>query len=347
MNEDLAETPPATRLLFIGLWTLADREGRLGDRPKRINAALFPFDSFNIDSMLNELESLKFISRYEIDGSRYIQIANFTKHQVPHHKEVASEIPAPPGAPQVTRHPYDVSEQDRQAVFKRDGMRCLKCGSSGPLSLDHIVPLGSGGGNEASNLQTLCKSCNSAKGNTVADYRNVASTLKQDKGEYGASCRSDSLIPDSLNLIPDSPIKNKAQAPAARKRAASFDAKAIELPEWLDAELWSRWVDDRKARKKPISEEAARLQFLKLDELRLSGRTPKEVIEHSIANGYQGLFPPPRASPSAQAVAPPTVPISPAVQETKRMLEADEARWAEIKRQRAERKAREAREQRT
>ena len=35
-NEFLAEMPCEVRLLFIGLWTLADREGRLEDRPKRI-----------------------------------------------------------------------------------------------------------------------------------------------------------------------------------------------------------------------------------------------------------------------------------------------------------------------
>ena len=39
-NETLGELPALTRLLFIGLWCLADREGRLQDRPKRIKKEL-------------------------------------------------------------------------------------------------------------------------------------------------------------------------------------------------------------------------------------------------------------------------------------------------------------------
>ena len=35
-NDELVELPFATRLLFIGLWTIADREGRMVDRPKKI-----------------------------------------------------------------------------------------------------------------------------------------------------------------------------------------------------------------------------------------------------------------------------------------------------------------------
>ena len=42
-NEQLAECSFAARLLFVGLWTLADREGRLEDRPRRIRAQVFPY----------------------------------------------------------------------------------------------------------------------------------------------------------------------------------------------------------------------------------------------------------------------------------------------------------------
>ena len=97
-NEHLADLPFECRLLFIGLWTLADREGRLEDRPKRIKAAIFPYNDVDVDASLRELEENEevFIVRYEVDGSNYIQINNFVKHQSPHHKEVASTIPAIP-----------------------------------------------------------------------------------------------------------------------------------------------------------------------------------------------------------------------------------------------------------
>jgi hypothetical protein len=93
-NEVLAELPALSRLLFIGLWTLADREGRLEDRPKRIKADLFPYEEqVDVESMLTELSAKGFVIRYVVDGHRFVQIANFSKHQDPHYKEKASEIP--------------------------------------------------------------------------------------------------------------------------------------------------------------------------------------------------------------------------------------------------------------
>lgn len=59
----------------------------------------------------------------------------------------------------------------RAAVLARDGHRCLKCGSTEGLTLDHIVPRSKGGRSHRENLQTLCESCNAEKGNAVRDYR--------------------------------------------------------------------------------------------------------------------------------------------------------------------------------
>jgi hypothetical protein len=93
-NEELVELPFATRLLFIGLWTLADREGRLEDKPKRIKMHLFPADDIDVDAALDELQASGFLARYEIDGARYIQVLAFRKHQNPHRDERPSSIPA-------------------------------------------------------------------------------------------------------------------------------------------------------------------------------------------------------------------------------------------------------------
>ena len=95
-NEDLADCSFETRLLFIGLWTLADRDGRLEDRPKRIKASVFPYDNVDIDACLSDLESRGFIVRYASDCGDCISIANFVKHQNPHHKEIPSILPSPP-----------------------------------------------------------------------------------------------------------------------------------------------------------------------------------------------------------------------------------------------------------
>jgi hypothetical protein len=43
LNDELAECEPLARILFAGLWCIADREGRLEDRPKRIKAEVLPY----------------------------------------------------------------------------------------------------------------------------------------------------------------------------------------------------------------------------------------------------------------------------------------------------------------
>lgn len=92
----LVELPTETRLLFPGLWTLADREGRLEDKPKQIKMEIFPADNFDVETMLAQLAAANLITRYQVEGKRYIQVVNFAKHQNPHRDEKASTIPPPP-----------------------------------------------------------------------------------------------------------------------------------------------------------------------------------------------------------------------------------------------------------
>ncbi len=102
LNEILAECHPLARILFEGLWVIADRAGRMPDRPKKIKAEVLPYDDCDVDDLLNELASKydddgspAFIIRYQADSHRYIQVVHFTEHQNPHIKEAASTIPAP------------------------------------------------------------------------------------------------------------------------------------------------------------------------------------------------------------------------------------------------------------
>src|SRR6188768_363625 len=107
LHEGLAEIPAMARLLFIGLWTQADREGLVEDRPKRIKASIFPYDSCDIEKLLNELAKGGFIIRYKANANRSVedissraaeqpnslailQIKNFKKHQVINVKEPES-----------------------------------------------------------------------------------------------------------------------------------------------------------------------------------------------------------------------------------------------------------------
>ena len=83
LNDELAEVEPLGRLLFAGLWTVADREGRLRDSPKKIKACVLPYDDCDIDKLLNDLWGRRFITRYSVDGEGYIAVLNWKKHQIP------------------------------------------------------------------------------------------------------------------------------------------------------------------------------------------------------------------------------------------------------------------------
>lgn len=96
-NELLGTDDPFLTLLFISLWTLADKAGRLEDRPLRIKAETFPYrENMDVNGYLTQLEQMGFIDRYEADGMKIISICKFEEHQSPHSTEKASQLPAKP-----------------------------------------------------------------------------------------------------------------------------------------------------------------------------------------------------------------------------------------------------------
>lgn len=102
-NEELAECSVWARFIFPGLWMLADKNGVLEDRPKRIKAELLPFDSQEIDPLLSELAGRMLIVRFQKDGASYIWIPGFAKHQAPHYSEKSIGI-MPPQFPESGGH---------------------------------------------------------------------------------------------------------------------------------------------------------------------------------------------------------------------------------------------------
>jgi hypothetical protein len=66
-----------------------------------------------------------------------------------------------------------IMNQLRPIVYARDGYKCLKCGSTKNLSLDHIIPMIKGGLTVIENLQTLCTKCNSSKHTKTISYLTI------------------------------------------------------------------------------------------------------------------------------------------------------------------------------
>ena len=128
-DDFIAELEPIERLFFIGLFTQADRNGRLEDRPRRLKAQILPFDDTDADKILTRLNahSERFIIRYEVEGKRYIQIRTFELHQKPHHQEPDSVIPTIDKLETSVIKPKSVGDSPTQSVYKGGFSRSLSC----------------------------------------------------------------------------------------------------------------------------------------------------------------------------------------------------------------------------
>jgi hypothetical protein len=99
-DEKLGTVEPVVRLLFMGLISQADDEGRLNGHPSLIKSLIFPYDHGIDVSDVNDwisllaLDERKLIQRYEVDHQKYILITNFKKHQTIN-KPQKSKLPPP------------------------------------------------------------------------------------------------------------------------------------------------------------------------------------------------------------------------------------------------------------
>jgi len=69
----------------------------------------------------------------------------------------------------ITKRARHIPNSVRNDVLARDGYQCVYCGGTDDLAIDHIFPFSRGGSNTPDNLQVLCRSCNSSKGDSIPD----------------------------------------------------------------------------------------------------------------------------------------------------------------------------------
>jgi hypothetical protein len=68
-------------LVYEGLWTQADSEGRFEWKPRQLKLDILPFLDFDMDAMLAALAGDGFIRAYEVSGKKYGEIPSFSEHQ--------------------------------------------------------------------------------------------------------------------------------------------------------------------------------------------------------------------------------------------------------------------------
>lgn len=167
------ETGLPIRVAFAGLWCAADREGRFLWKIRRLKSQILPYDDVDFAALMSALLGKGFVERYGPDGE-YGLIPSFKTHQHINQREAQSTIPGPADEDARARtctHVQDITTPNgvnltakiRQKVYDRDGRKCVRCGATEDLTVDHIFPRSIGGTHALANLRTLCRSCNSAR----------------------------------------------------------------------------------------------------------------------------------------------------------------------------------------
>lgn len=84
-DEILGQLSPLDRLLFLGMISLADDEGRMKGNPIWVRNQIFAYDeTITVDKVtisINNLHKIKRIRVYGSDTQTYIEVLNFNKHQ--------------------------------------------------------------------------------------------------------------------------------------------------------------------------------------------------------------------------------------------------------------------------
>lgn len=135
---------PLARLLFIGLWCEADREGRFQWSPRSLKLRYLPADDCDGHALLDELAREGLITYRDTEGDQCGWVVDFDQWQ----------------GTGVLREP--ISDALRSRILERD-RGCCWCGAADDLHVDHVVPVSRGGDNSDANLRALCGSCNSSK----------------------------------------------------------------------------------------------------------------------------------------------------------------------------------------
>lgn len=99
-DEELATaTSRDARLLYVGLWNLADEHSRLRGDPRFIKGKVFAYDDDltppEVDLLLDELARAGKVVRYRVGGARFLHLPKLAKHQRLEPEKVPSRLPGP------------------------------------------------------------------------------------------------------------------------------------------------------------------------------------------------------------------------------------------------------------
>lgn len=97
-DEEFGSLSSQAKILFIGLFSNADDEGRLRANPAYLKSTIFMYDPIDIDEVKiirdEVVKKMSSVFLYTVDGKDYIQLKNWDEYQKQHKDRiVASTLP--------------------------------------------------------------------------------------------------------------------------------------------------------------------------------------------------------------------------------------------------------------
>jgi hypothetical protein len=132
------------KLLYLGMTQVADREGRLLDKPFEIGVEVWPWAPAEAGKLIEEMVAVGLVARYRVGETACLAYpsAAWKRHQRPHPKEQPSRIPrnpleseaaegAPQGAPRSSPGITQVLPSREKVLPSREKVVPSRAGSSG------------------------------------------------------------------------------------------------------------------------------------------------------------------------------------------------------------------------
>jgi hypothetical protein len=260
-SESMGRVSRDARLLFILLWTMADDEGRLRGNADMLASSLYPYDRQPelpelIEVWLDELAGGDdpCIQRYAVNGSHYVLVRHWSKHQKMS-RSFPSSLPPPivdNAAPPASSPP----QKPRSKSAKNDT-------PEGPPN----EPNGKAVESESSDKVVR---------------RSVSST------DTSGSTHECVPVGMGMGVMNGNGSGEKPRVRANKPRDAVLPEP---LPDWIPLDAWTGFVDMRQRIHKPLTAHAVQLAIGKLASLMRDGSPPREVLERSTFNAWTGLWP--------------------------------------------------------
>jgi hypothetical protein len=276
-SERMAGLSRDARLLFIGLWNLADDWGRFRAHPSLIRGELFAYDDdADVAAWLQTLVDVGVVRLYTIAGQRYGQVANFQEHQKID-KRAASRIPAEPGSMSGFAPSNEGEKPDIEPAAEEPAQPAEQSAEPAEKVAEpaDFTPMDQGAGSREGNRERNMAPSSRGRGkgggakpqpegakpkppdtgeSPVADLTSALMRTRYRAGIGNAIVRRANVRTEAERLVATGLDASHVAALAAlASQKTSGDSGAL-LAHWLDGEAWREVLDEQQAKQRQVGD---------------------------------------------------------------------------------------------